>query len=335
VKPGIRFAQRSYLLLRNFTGNAGKTSANPPALLPSTVVAGGRLIATLSNSEYGSVGPMTSCGGGAANCQVQGFTGSAAATGCIQSADIAMTMWLYDSGFDTIPDDVLEGKTYGMCHYDATTGAGIVLLPTPPVGPCPPDYEAPGNLCRKWVVSIPQSRPTIDSYVSLPSKAYLRSLSGCASEGALIDTYYDKVLQHEMQHVNINDTAPVVMDATVQTMSAAADMDPEQVKAQAFEWWCQTNFLPKLKALNDAYDAAHQHDTDMPFSDSCATCGLGSGGWGGSGTGGPIGGSGAEATYCACNDPAHGKPRSYDSAVSCAVECPSGLRCFASVCRTP
>jgi len=42
-----------------------------------------------------------------------------------------------------------------------------------------------------------------------------------------------------------------------------------------------------------------------------------------------------EETYCPCNNPAQGKPRNYTTESECAVNCPSGLACFATQCTVP
>lgn len=43
----------------------------------------------------------------------------------------------------------------------------------------------------------------------------------------------------------------------------------------------------------------------------------------------------SQASYCPCNDPSKGKPRLYPSELECAAQCPSGLRCFTSLCTRP
>jgi hypothetical protein len=42
-----------------------------------------------------------------------------------------------------------------------------------------------------------------------------------------------------------------------------------------------------------------------------------------------------DRTYCPCNDPGRGKPKQYASELECAVECPSGLKCFNTQCAAP
>jgi len=73
------------------------------------------------------------------------------------------------------------------------------------VGPPYACATDPTQLCRNWQITIPPKHPQIDTYVYLPGKSYLQSLSLCsAGDQQGLSDYYDQVLAHEVQHVDIH-----------------------------------------------------------------------------------------------------------------------------------
>lgn len=322
ITPSLRYALPVQIFFENVTAPIYKLSINPPALVASTAVSGGgRFMSAYSNSEWGTASTPTPCPGGVPNCLMQEFTGSGSGSeGCIENALDAFDTWARETGWPLSAD--AGGFNYSSCQHDHGLVTRMTATPVSNPAPCVADAT---RMCRTWQVGIPANRPGIDSFVVVPGRNFLRSLLLCASEQATVDALYDRILAHELTHADINNTANVGMDATLVTLNEVPEgTTTERIKLSAFMQECQLRFMPRLQEAHDVFHSIEPHFEQYSASDDCGRCGS------------PEQWDRCEQpSYCGCDDPSRGKPRDYASAIECAVNCPSGLRCFPVLCTIP
>ena len=315
IRPSRHYSLPAWLVLPDSQASMQRLHGTPPAWLPSCATPAGRIGFLYGHSEFARGGPIQACPGGVANCVLQEVHGTDdGAAGCYSAAVGVMEDWFVSEGLKK-PDhsgNDQAGGTLAICQYPTSLDAQITVTQTGP---------------RQFQVDIPRHMPTMASHVYVPAKAYLRRLNLCSGERSAVDHLYQTLLDHEMEHVRVNQNLP---GHTWGGTSIPINIPPgqdipsvPQLKAFAYQESCNNLFKP-------VFDQAHQLVDDLApdeaagLSAGCNNCDSGA----------PTDRC-AQASYCPCNSPGEGKPRSYSSQTECAARCPGSLRCFSVLCTRP
>jgi hypothetical protein len=183
------------------------------------------------------------------------------------------------------------------------------------------------------VVTIKSHAPKLQQLTLVPSKQSWACIKDCSETEA--EYLYNTFLNHELGHVRVDEAwergehGSTVIRGYPLEWPIYGGTD-EEIKREAYMFWCLHNVLPEVRDYHKTYHESAEGEID--YSPVTCKCVLGTDVQDPDHPEINCAEGGCPRTYCPCDDPANGKPRNYSSESECAVECPSGLKCFGVQC---